>query len=171
MGAYLITGRSGTGKTTVCKELQRQGYCAFDMDRVEGLAGWVNPKTGSPVKVDYSKPMDLTQNAWHWNAPVLSKLLATHDELFMCGSAHNQLDFHYLFDKVFVLVLPPKTQRRRIMERTEHDYGKLPEMQTRLLAEQAEFVKQSVALGTLKVAAAKTPEKIVQDILTHVHAH
>lgn len=171
MGAYLITGRSGSGKTTICKELVRQDYHCFDGDQIEGLASWVNPKTGSPVIVDPKLPINPVKEAWNWDASTLSKLLNSQKgDFFLCGSAHNQIDFHHLFNKVFVLVLPAEIQRQRIMERTEHDYGKLPEMQSRILAEQVEFVKEATALGALQIDATKTPKEIIRQILAHIHA-
>lgn len=46
MGArnYLIEGLSGTGKTSVCDELQRRGYHAIHGDRELAYQG--DPETG-----------------------------------------------------------------------------------------------------------------------------
>ena len=41
---YLIEGVSGTGKTSVCKELQRRGYHAIHGDRELAYQG--DPETG-----------------------------------------------------------------------------------------------------------------------------
>ncbi len=43
---YLIEGVSGTGKTSVCEELQRRGYHAVHGDRE--LASLGSPVSGSP---------------------------------------------------------------------------------------------------------------------------
>jgi broad-specificity NMP kinase len=43
---YLIEGVSGTGKTSVCKELQRRGYHAINGDNELAYQG--DPETGKP---------------------------------------------------------------------------------------------------------------------------
>ena len=44
---YLIEGVSGTGKTSVCDELQRRGYYAIHGDRALAYQG--DPSTGAPL--------------------------------------------------------------------------------------------------------------------------
>src|SRR5215471_14053290 len=44
---YLIEGLSGTGKTSVCNELQRRGYHAIHGDRELAYQG--DPRTGAPL--------------------------------------------------------------------------------------------------------------------------
>ena len=44
MRNYLIEGVSGTGKTSVCKELQRRGYYAINGDTELAYQG--DPETG-----------------------------------------------------------------------------------------------------------------------------
>ena len=45
---YLIEGLSGTGKTSVCNELQRRGYHAIHGDRELAYRG--DPETGEPTE-------------------------------------------------------------------------------------------------------------------------
>jgi broad-specificity NMP kinase len=47
MRNYLIEGVSGTGKTSVCKELQRRGYYAINGDTELAYQG--DPETGKPT--------------------------------------------------------------------------------------------------------------------------
>ena len=44
---YLIDGVSGTGKTSVCRELHRRGYQAINGDTELAYQG--DPETGLPV--------------------------------------------------------------------------------------------------------------------------
>ena len=45
----LITGSSGTGKSTVIKELKRRGYTAIDGDEEPGLSRLEIQETGEPT--------------------------------------------------------------------------------------------------------------------------
>lgn len=45
---YLIEGLSGTGKTSVCDELQRRGHHAIHGDRELAYRG--DPETGEPME-------------------------------------------------------------------------------------------------------------------------
>jgi dephospho-CoA kinase len=163
---YLITSRSGAGKSTVCRELQRRGLPAFDGDDVPGLAGWADAVSGRPVTLDYGQQIiDRDRFHWNWKPAVLHQLLDSHPQLFLCGSADNQLEFHGLFDRVFVLTLPPDIQRRRLIVRTSHDYGKHPAMQDRIITEQRIFAAATVAAGAQAINANRPVTRIVDDIV------
>lgn len=165
MPAYLITGRSGVGKTTICQELRSRGYFALDADRIPGLASWRDPRTNLPVVVDYSNVIDKNKAEWRWDKEILRHSISLAERMFLCGSADNQLKFHPLFDKVFILTLAPALQRQRIMSRTEHGYGKLPSMQEQVIREQRAFVNQAQAAGGVAVEASPSPAHIVNRIL------
>lgn len=168
----LITGRSGTGKSTISRELKHQGYNSVDIDRVPGLCGWINPENGQSTAIDYTKPLDRNRAEWRWNVGALKQFLADNGnkDTLLCGSAHNQLENHKLFDKVFVLTLPPAIHKQRIMARTEHSYGQAPGMPEKLIGEQAEFVSQAVKQGAITVDATPQPDAIVKTILAYVYA-
>lgn len=169
MTKFLITGRSGSGKSEICRELQARSLQTYDTDRVKGLVSWTNPKTGAPATPDYSQPIDPAINAWTWDAAALRRLLDTDEDIFVCGSADNQLELHHLFDKVFVLVLTPEEQRKRILKRAEHDYGKSPEMQERIINEQAKFVKAAIELGAISIDAMPSVVTVANTILEYTN--
>ncbi len=165
MSHYLITGCSGTGKSTLCDELVAHSYLAFDGDSVPGLARWIDVRTGHQANIDYSKPIERERYAWNWDGAILDALLVSHPDIFLCGSADNQLEFHSRFDKVFVLTLPADQQRLRIRGRTSHNYGKQPGMEDIIIAEQEKFVEQALQLGAVAVDANPQPKLVVKTIL------
>src|SRR5688500_19070728 len=68
---YLIEGVSGTGKTSVCNELQRRGYHAIHGDRELAYRG--DPETG--------EPRDGSGHEHHiWNVDKVKALVANQDE-------------------------------------------------------------------------------------------
>lgn len=166
----LITGRSGVGKSTICRELQRQGWPGVDSDRVPELCSWRNPQTNAIVTFDSSQVIDKSEVAWTWDETTLRNLLNEKETIFLCGGADNQLRFHDLFDAVFVLNVSPELQRQRILSRTEHDYGQLPALQDQILKEQDLLVKNASSSGAIILDATPKPEEIVAIILKRVHA-
>jgi len=68
---YLIEGVSGTGKSSVWKELQRRGYYAINGDSELAYQG--DPETG--------KPMDGFTHEHHiWHVDKVKALVANQDE-------------------------------------------------------------------------------------------
>lgn len=165
MGTYLITGRSGSGKSTIWKELTSRGYTAFDGDKVPGLAGWTDLATGKRIAEDYPGDDHIGKFHWDWDKPVLTSLLSQPGDIFLCGNADNATKFYKLFDKVFILTLDEAEQRRRIMARPEHDYGKHPEVQNEVIRAQHLLVQEALSLGAVAVDAAPEVGIIVDAIL------
>nr|WP_239579402.1 AAA family ATPase [Microlunatus panaciterrae] len=112
----MIEGVSGTGKTSVCRELQRRGYHAINGDTELAYQG--DPETG--------EPMDGSTHERHiWDVDKVKALVANQDEpaLFFCGGSRNFPQFIGLFDGVFVLDVDLGTLNRRLDERRDDDWG------------------------------------------------
>ena len=166
MARYLITGRSGTGKSTINIELVKRGLTSFDGDAiVPKMARWIDRQSGLPVKVDYTQTIDPQYFSWNWDKAIFNELLNDNSELFLCGSADNQHLFYARFDKVFALALEPVLQHQRITSRTAHNYGKQPGMLELIVKEQKRFMQQAVEYGATVIDASQPPEMIVNQIL------
>ncbi len=113
---YLIEGVSGTGKSSVCRELRRRGYRAIDGDR--DLAYQGDPETGEPTASS-------THEHHIWPVDRVRVLVADQDDsvTFFCGGSRNFSKFVDLFDGVFVLEADLDTVIRRLGERPDDDFG------------------------------------------------
>jgi hypothetical protein len=113
---YLIEGVSCTGKTSVCKELQRRGHHTVEGDI--HLAYWGDPLTGEPLD-------STAYEHWIWDVEEVRALVAdrTHAASFFCGGSRNTYRFIDLFDGVFVLEIDLATLNRRLALRSEDDWG------------------------------------------------
>jgi gluconate kinase len=113
---YLVEGVSGTGKTSVCKELRRRGYHAINGDRELAYQG--DPETGSPTG-------GLTHEHHIWPVDKVKAIVASQDEavVFFCGGSRNFSKFIGLFDGVFVLEVDLETLNRRLDRRLEGEWG------------------------------------------------
>jgi thymidylate kinase len=117
---YLIEGGSGTGKSSVCKELQRRGYHAINGDRELAYQG--DSETGEPL-AGIIGPAAHDHHIWRVNE--VKTLVADQDEAatFFCGGSRNFAKFIDLFDDVFVLEIDVDTLNGRLAERPEDEWG------------------------------------------------
>ena len=156
---YLVEGVSGTGKTSVCDELQRRGYHAVHGDRELAYQG--DPATGTPVD-------DGAHEHHLWRVDKVRALVADHDEAvtFFCGGSRNYSDFIHLFDGVLVLEVDLGTLRRRLAQRPESEFGGRPserELIERLHASEAD-TPDGIAVD------ATAPLVLVVDEIVHLLA-
>ena len=113
---YLVEGLSGTGKTSVCDELQRRGHHAIHGDRELAYPG--DPETG--------EPMESGGHENHlWRVDKVKALVADRKEpvTFFCGGSRNFSRFIDLFDGVFVLEVDLATLNRRLDARPDQEWG------------------------------------------------
>lgn len=110
----LITGLSGTGKSTLVAELRRRGYRAYDADE-----GFSEPRA---------------DGEWGWNVTAVANLLSEHGDgpLFFAGCSEEQTLFR--FDLTILLTVPLPIMAQRLRTRTGNDYGKDPGELARALA-------------------------------------
>jgi dephospho-CoA kinase len=109
--AVLVTGMSGTGKSTALAELARRGHAAVDTD--EG--GWI---VVVPQADGSTEPL--------WDEVRMSALLDEHVDgpLFVAGCVANQGRFYPRFDVVVLLSAPEDVMLERLATRTTNDFGK-----------------------------------------------
>lgn len=110
----LVTGMSGTGKSTVIQELQRRGYKAIDTD-------W-DSKWEEPPPTPSHGP------GWLWREDQIRTLLDAEDAdvLFVSACVENQGRFYARFDHIVLLSASTEITRERLARRTTNPYGQLP---------------------------------------------
>jgi dephospho-CoA kinase len=128
----LLTGMSGTGKSSLVAALAELGHKAVDLDAPE-WSHWapVEPsedpaESGTPVEPDRD---------WVWQEDRVRQLLETEDVdlLFVSGCAINQRMFRSLFDHVLLLTASRDVILRRLTTRST-GYGTRPEEAARVLS-------------------------------------
>ncbi|WP_121610804.1 AAA family ATPase [Mesobacillus foraminis] len=155
---YLIEGVSCTGKTTVCKELQRRGYHAINGDRELAYQG--DSETGEPTDGG-------THEHHIWHVDKVKALVANYDEAvtFFCGGSRNFSKFIDLFDGVFVLEVDLNTLNRRLDQRPENEWG--GKKTERELILQLHQTKEDIPKNGMVIDATAPIEHVVDEIVRH----
>ncbi len=119
---------SGTGKSTLIKELAARGYKAVDTD-YDGFSELVNVPADEPTGLDPGQD-------WVWQEDRIQALLSTDDAdvLFLSGTSPNQGKFYPQFDHIVLLTAPADVIIERLATRTTNPYGKRPEEVARVLS-------------------------------------
>ncbi|MEO5978695.1 MAG: AAA family ATPase [Chryseolinea sp.] len=122
MKAVLITGMSGTGKSTLLTELSRRGYRAIDTD----YNGWcILSSDGSELVWDEEKLTALLSGSENQN-------------LIVSGCVSNQHVFYHYFMTIVLLSAPTNVIMGRIGSRDTNQFGKTPAERARILTDIAE---------------------------------
>jgi shikimate kinase len=102
----LVTGMSGTGKSSLLAQMSRRGFLCIDTDYDD----WTLPD-GS------------------WDEERMKALLAAQAEVIVSGTVENQRRFYDRFDHVVLLSAPLAVLLARVAARTTNPYGKTAEEQ------------------------------------------
>jgi shikimate kinase len=121
MKRVLLTGMSGTGKSTLILELVARGYKAIDTDCDEWCE-WVHITSDGPAG-------RTVEPDWIWREDRIQRLLSTEDAdvLFVSGCKSNQGTFYAQFDHIVLLSAPAELIVERLATRTTNSYGKHPD--------------------------------------------
>jgi len=160
MKRVLITGMSGTGKSTVISELAARGYKAVDADY-----GGLSELVSIPATSDRSG-LGAEQD-WVWREDRIADLLTMEDAdvLFLSGTASNQVKFYGQFDHIVLLTAPASVMTERLVGRTNNPHGKDPAELARALALKRTVEPLLRRSADLEVDTSVPLDEIVEKIL------
>jgi dephospho-CoA kinase len=144
----LVTGMSGTGKSSALAELRLRGFETVDTDE----PGWT----------DWSDEED----GYVWREDRVAALLAgeRNAPLVVSGTVSNQGRFYSDFDAVVLLSAPAEVLLARIAGRTRNDYGKSVEERDLILEHLAEVEPLLRGTCTHELDASRPLAEVVDDL-------
>ncbi len=154
----LITGMSGTDKSTVIADLQTRGHLAIDLDE-DGWSHWV-PCDGNPTGAHPG-------HDWLWDEARLTELLDEADDeaLFLSGCAPNMGKFAQWFDQTILLTAPANVILERVARRVTNAYGKSALERDAILANLQEVEPLLRSLATREIDATQPLGSVVDEVL------
>ncbi|MEV4706372.1 AAA family ATPase [Actinoplanes sp. NPDC049316] len=149
MAKVLITGMSGTGKSSALQALAARGHRTVDTDTDE-WSRWTTQPDGF--------------RDWIWREDAMTALLDGHraGDLFVAGCKSNQGGFYPRFDAVVLLSAPAEVLLARIAARTGNPYGKTPEERAEVLRHLAAVEPLLRATATAEIDATAPPATVTR---------
>jgi len=159
----LLTGMSGTGKSSVLSMLRARGFKTVDTD----YGGW-SEQVDIPASGD--QPGQSQAKEWLWREDLVSRLISTEDSdvLFVSGAARNQTKFYPRFDHVVLLTAPVSVITERLAGRMNNPYGKDPAELAEVLALKETVEPALRRAADLEIDTSIPLAEVVQKILDRV---
>ena len=144
----LLTGMSGTGKSTLVRELRRRGYAAHDADN-----GFAEPRA---------------DGRWGWRIDSVAALLAEAPDqlLFFAGCSEEQAELP--FDYRVLLTAPRSVLVRRLRTRTGNAYGRDDSELRQVLADLVEIEPLLQRSADVVLTTTAPPAEIADVLLRRI---
>lgn len=123
MSVVLLTGMSGTGKSTLLKHLKDDGNVTVDLD----YGGWLiyHDDSGEYI-LDVARVIELIRSR-------------SEENIFLAGTAVNQGQIYPYLDAVVTLTAPLHVMKERIMQRTDNPFGRSDSEWRKIVQDKEDF--------------------------------
>lgn len=163
MPLFFIAGVSGTGKTTLMRELRRRGEEAHDAD-TECLR---LSKTTNEI-LSYE---DAKNEGYNWIYPTKAlhnlKELSSTKNIFLLGIVDNLTELKHAADEFIWISIPLDVLIQRLDSRKK-EYGK-SEHERKLILDSYNKMSETLEPETFTLDATKPVETIADDLLAHIN--
>jgi dephospho-CoA kinase len=154
MTVVLVTGMSGTGKSTALVELAGRGHRVVDTD----YGGW----TEEASRADGGQER-------LWRDDRIDSLLSEHSDgvMFVSGCVANQATFYPRFNAIVLLSAPVDVLLDRIASRQTNDYGKT-DAERALVLEDVRTIEPLLRADATAEIDTRRPVDEVADLLESI---
>lgn len=165
---YYITGVSGTGKTTLARELAKQGYKTIDQDK---LCVWKNNQTLERERFYPGIGKEFLENHdWYCDISKLNSILEeNHDRpVFVVGVSANQNEYLDTFTKIFLLKVRPEIFFERIDKREDNLFGKHQSEKDHIMSWYEDYEKEMIDKGAIEINGEVSVDQVIKQILDNL---
>jgi shikimate kinase len=147
----LLTGMSGTGKSSLVHELRGRGHLAYDADD----DGFTEPRA---------------DGRWGWRTTLVADLLATAPEglLFFAGCSEEQVELP--FEYRVLLTAPEPVLVERLHARTGNAYGRKGDELAQVLDDLARVEPLLRRTADLVLTSTASPPELADRLLERIGA-
>lgn len=165
----LITGVTGTGKSTISQALKDRNIFSVDFSEIPDLCVWRNKQTKD--KVDYFPINDkifFDLNERICDVKMLKEVLDKYEDIVVTGiTKGNQTEYLSLFDKVILLQCSPETIIHRLETRTA-PFGKTKVEQDFAMDWQKNFDPLLLSYGAMPINTEGNLDAVVNEIIEQI---
>jgi broad-specificity NMP kinase len=166
----LIAGISGSGKTSLLRELSSRGHKTLELENVRGLVRVVDKISGQVVSHYDEEVGALSRVSWLLLEDRLVELLNADEGRLMfysCFPATNLASLVGHFDRLFLLRAEPAVLRKRMTERSG-EFGKKPDVQDWVMSWKDSWEQSVIRAGAKPIDANKSVQEITREVLDDV---
>ncbi len=166
---YLITGVTGSGKSSICWQLAFTGYEAHDIENINGMFAMYRKGTKEIFEdFDNSDPEKIKNSEWLCDVNKLKELFARQEKeiAFYCGVASNMDDLIPLFDKAILLKASSEVLYKRLASRKgTDDMGATEESRQAVLGWKDWWENEMVEKGAIALSADGSLDEVVKAVI------
>jgi shikimate kinase len=169
VSVVLVSGLSGSGKSTVYRRLLELGLEAYGFDE-DRFGEWLHRESGLPVafpteRHDSDGTADIEFRVHRRKIEDLVQR-AEGRVVYLCGGAGHEFHFWELLDRVLYLLVDDDTLRHRLTTRIDNGYGKTTDELAGILDANQTFVTLYRDHGAVIIDATRPIDDVVRDVIT-----